>query len=90
MAMVVLRHLKHNFKMGVYIFSKVLVIGFAISGFNLPFSKKEISTGVNVMASTASISSINVFVQAKGLNSFPSIPVNKNTGRKEVTTIMVE
>jgi hypothetical protein len=65
-------------------------MGLKLSGFNLPFSKKEIKTGVNVIARAASIKSIKVLVQARGLKSFPSMPVKRNTGRKDVTTMMVE
>src|SRR5678815_4325238 len=65
-ARMVLRHLKHQSRIGVYIFSNVLVIGFAFSGFNLPFNMKEISTGVSVIARNASTSNMNVFVQANG------------------------
>jgi hypothetical protein len=65
-AIVVFLQFKHHFKMGVYIFSRVLVIGFAVSGFNLPLRRNEINTGVKVIAKNASIKRIKVFVQARG------------------------
>jgi hypothetical protein len=66
------------------------VTGFLVSGRNLPLRIKEIKTGVKVMAKKASTNKMKVFVHARGLNNLPSIPVNKKTGKKEVTTIMVE
>ena len=80
---IVFRHRKHQERIGVYIFSSMRVTGFLFSGLSLPFIKKEISTGVSVMARKASTIKINVFVQASGENSFPSMPVSKSTGRKD-------
>ena len=70
--------------------SNFLLIGFLSSGRSFPFSKKLINTGVSVMAKKASTISINDFVQASGLNNLPSIPVRRNTGKKDVITIIVE
>ena len=61
--MVVFLHLRHNFNKGVYILSINRVIGFAFSGFSFPFKKKDINTGVNVIARIASTSKIKVFTQ---------------------------
>ena len=88
--MIVLRQFKQNFNAGLYTFSSIRVTGFFASGRNLPFSIKEIKTGVKVIAKNASTNKMKVFVQANGLNNFPSIPVNKKTGRNEVTTMIVE
>jgi hypothetical protein len=63
------------------------LIGFLFSGRSLPFRRKLINTGDSVMAKKASTISIKDLVQAKGLNNLPSIPVSKNTGRKEAITI---
>ena len=70
--------------------SSFLLIGFLFSGRSLPLSRKLISTGVRVMAKKASTISINDFVQANGLNNLPSIPVRRNTGKKEAITMSVE
>ena len=43
-----------------------------------------------MIARTASTNKINVFVQANGANNLPSIPVNKNTGKKDAITTKVE
>ena len=67
-----------------------MLIGFLFSGRSFPFSKKLISTGVSVMAKKASTISINDFVQANGPNNLPYIPVRRNTGKKDVITIIVE
>jgi hypothetical protein len=83
-------HFKQKTKIGVYTLSSFLLIGFLFSGRSLPFNKKLISTGVSVMAKKASTIRMNDFVQAKGLNNFPSIPVSKKTGRKDAITISVE
>jgi len=65
-------------------------MGLELSGLSFPFRIKEIRMGVRVMARKASIISINVFVQARGWKSLPSMPVSKKTGRNEVITTMVE
>lgn len=70
--------------------SNFLLIGFLFSVRSLPLSKKLIKTGVSVMARNASTMSMNDFVQANGLNSFPSIPVSRNTGKNDAMTIIVE
>jgi len=75
---------------GSYIFSNVLFTGLELSGLNLPLIKKDISTGANVITSTASTIKIKVFVYARGPNNFPSCPVNKKTGKKEAMMIIVE
>ena len=42
------------------------------------------------MAKKASTININDLVHAKGLKSLPSIPVSRNTGKKDAITMIVE
>jgi hypothetical protein len=41
------------------------------------------------MAKKASTMRIKDFVQAKGLNNFPSMPVRRNTGKNDAITILL-
>ena len=90
MASVVLRQRITQCSIGEYTRSRKRLSGFCSSVLNLPFRKKEISTGASVTASRASIIRMKLLVQASGWKSLPSCPVSRNTGKKDVTMMMVE
>ena len=57
---------------GSYILIKKFVTGFLFSGLNFPRISIVIKTGIKVISTIAEPASINVFVNARGLNNFPS------------------
>ena len=65
-------------------------MGFFSSGLNLPRISIVIKTGISEITTIAAPTIVNVFVNASGLNNFPSCPVNKKTGRNETKIISSE
>ena len=92
MVMPITTHLlrRDHLKLGRYMRIRKRTTGFSVSLISLPFKANVASTGTRVMARIAVPTMARLLVNARGIKSFPSIPLRAKTGINERIMITTE